>query len=85
MTTGRTRSTAPMSPWRNPNAPNTATVVTNDATTPGATSRVPSTAASMTDRPALRWRAMFSAITMASSIIRPTPMSRATMVIMLKE
>ena len=60
-------------------------VVRKDARTPGATSFVPSTAASMAERPDRRRRAMFSAITMASSMISPTAIKSATMVIMSKE
>ena len=83
--TGRTASTDPMSPRRNASAPNTATVVKKEASTPGATSFVPVAAASSGESPAWRWRATFSAITIASSISRPTAISRPTMVIMSKE
>ena len=82
---GMTLRIDPMSPLRNASAPKTLTVVKNEASTPGATSLVPVTAASRGASPAWRWRAMFSAITMASSISRPTAISSATIVIMSKE
>ena len=63
--------------------PTIITVVRNEATTPGATSRTPFTAASTAPSPAWRRRTMFSEMTMASSISRPTATSSATMVIML--
>ena len=80
-----TLSTAPISPPRKASAPNTLIVVTKEDSTPGATSRAPTTAASTGARPACRWRAMFSEMTMASSINRPTAIRRPTMVIMSKE
>ena len=83
-TTGTTFSTLPIWPERKASGVKTATVVRNeDDSTPGATMRTPSTVASRTLFPLPSSVAMFSARTMASSIIRPSAMSSATMVSML--
>ncbi len=64
---------------------NTTTVVRNEDKTPHLTSEVPSIAASSGDFPRRRCVMTFSAITIASSIKRPSANRSATIVIMLIE
>ena len=82
-TMGTTRRTLPMSPASPASGPSTHTVVRNDDTTPPATSRAPWTAASSGGRPRARCAAMFSAMTMPSSMRMPMASSRPTSEIML--
>ncbi len=74
-----------MSPERNDRGTKMQAVVMKDAITPGATIRVPSTTASSAPAPSRRRAAMFSEMTMASSMIRPIAINRPTMVIMFSE
>ena len=82
-TIGTTRRICPISPLINASEPNTSSVVANEERTPGSTCPTPLTAASSGLSPLCRRAAMFSAITIASSISRPTPISRPTIEIML--
>ena len=82
-TMGRMRSTWPMVPVMKTSEPNTSSVVANEDIMPGSTCFTPSIAACIGVSPLDMRAAIFSAMTMASSISRPTPMSRPTMDIML--
>ena len=83
MTTGTTLRIWPISPFRNASEPKMHVVVANDAKTLGRTWRAPSTAASSGDFPCDRLVAIFSAMTMASSMSRPITINNPTMVSML--
>jgi len=83
--TGMTLSTFPICPSMKAAGPKIQMVVKNEETTPIFTSPVPRMAAWSDDFPRSSWAAMFSAITMASSMRRPSARRRPTMVIMLME
>ena len=82
-TTGMTRRTWPSWPVMNASEPNTSRVVAKEERMPGSTCFTPSMAACIGWSPLAMRAAMFSAMTMASSISRPTPISSPTMEIML--
>ena len=80
---GTTFKTFPISPSIVANGPKTQTVVRNEEKTPTLTSLTPSIAAFMGDLPRERCEAMFSAITMPSSMSSPRAKSNPTKVSIL--
>ena len=81
-TIGMNFNTCPNCPDKNINGPKTHAVVRKEAATPGKTSIVPLAAAS-SGGALRRHLSMFSAMTMLSSIIRPTAIKSAIRLIML--